>query len=103
MDIYDFIRSRDVAAHCRKINKTWNTHEMAVIISRSNRTLEEKRSAWQELIDRHPDMPTPPNCHGIEFDSIHKKLAEIMEFDRRVLEPALPKKYIYGERVSLEN
>ncbi len=86
MNIYEFIRSRDVAAHCQTINKTWNTHEMAVIISRSNRTMEERHKAWQELIDSYPDMPAPPNIHRIEFDSIHKKLAGIMEYDRLVLE-----------------
>ena len=48
MGIYSFIRSPDVAAHCRAIGKTWNTYEMAVIIGRSNRTREDRHEAWRE-------------------------------------------------------
>lgn len=44
MDIYSFLRSPDVAAHCRNINKTWNTFEVAVIISRSICTIHEKHA-----------------------------------------------------------
>ena len=86
MDIYDFLRSRDVSQHCRKINKTWNTCEMAIIISRSGRTLKEKHAAWNELIKKYPDMEAIKNMHHIEFESIHKKLTEIMDYDRYIMD-----------------
>jgi len=78
MDIYDFIDSADVSAYCREIKKEWNTYEMAVIIGISDKSTEEKHTAWRELIENYPDMPTVP-MHDVVFDSIHKKLAEIME------------------------
>lgn len=84
MDIYSFIRSRAVAEHCRKINKTWDTCEMAIIISRSGCTLTEKHAAWQELIGSYPDMPAIPNFHCIEFDSTHTWLLETIEYERRI-------------------
>jgi hypothetical protein len=84
MNIYDYLRSRDIAAYCHKINKVWNTHEMAVIIGRSNRTMTEKHRAWQELIDKYPDMPVE-SLHRMSFASIHKKLAEIMDYEDHVL------------------
>jgi hypothetical protein len=86
MDIYSFIRSPDVAAHCRKIGKTWNTCETAVIISRSDRPTADKHAAWRELIDRYPDMPAIPNFHRVDFESTHKMLAETMDYERRILE-----------------
>ena len=63
MDIYGFINSRDVAAHCREINKVWTPFEMAVIIGRSDKTMSEKHAAWRELITDYPDMPTVENMH----------------------------------------
>jgi hypothetical protein len=86
MDIYSFIRSPDVAAHCRKIGKTWNTCETAVIISRSDRPTADKHAAWRELIDCYPDMPAMPNFHRVDFESTHKMLAETMDYERRILE-----------------
>ena len=81
MDIYRFIDSKDVAAHCREIGKTWNTFEMAVIIGRSNKTTAERYEAWRELIDHYPDMQTPGNRH----ESIHKELAKHMVNEERKL------------------
>ena len=54
MDIYNFIRSRDVADYCREINKVWNTFEMALIIGRSSIPVIEKHKAWRELIRMLP-------------------------------------------------
>ena len=66
MDIYSFLRSKDVAEHCRAISKKWNTYEMAVIIGRSGRSTIEKHIAWKDLIDNFPDMPLPEPT-GLSF------------------------------------
>jgi len=76
MDIYSYINSKDVAVHCREIDKTWTPYEMAIIISRSNRTMDEKHAAWRELITDYPDMPTPKSLHYKSYDSLHVKLLE---------------------------
>ncbi len=78
MDIYSYIRSRDVAEHCRKLGKTWNTCEMAIIIARSGRPQSEVHAAWRELIAEYPDTPAIPSMYGAQFESVHKKLAEII-------------------------
>ena len=87
MDIYNFIRSRDVAEYCRKIGKKWDTCEMAAIIDRSYRPLVEKHAAWQELIDEYPDMPytlcmVDSVClldSAYKIDSIHERLRELID------------------------
>ena len=85
MDIYSFINSRDVAAHCRGINKVWTPFEMAVIIGRSRQPMTEKHEAWRELIADYPDMPTSKNIHYDSYDSFHKKLSEVIEYEECVL------------------
>ena len=85
MDIYDYFKSRDIAAHCREIAKVWTPFEMAVIIARSNRTLFEKHAAWRELITEYPDMPTPANRLEKSFESLHQKLIEVIEYEERLL------------------
>jgi hypothetical protein len=52
MDIYDFINSSDVAAHCREINKQWDSFEMAVIIARSERPMVDKAIMQREFIEK---------------------------------------------------
>ena len=91
MDIYSFIRSSDVAAYCREIGKTWNTYEMAVIIGVSGRPITEIHTAWRELIDNYPDMSVQlhaPFKRDLQIESIHNKLAEIMENERCASEPS---------------
>ena len=58
---------------------------MAVIIARCNHPMPEKHKAWRELIEHYPDMPAPRNWHQNNFDSIHKKLVEIIDYEERVL------------------
>ncbi len=99
-DIYSYIRSQDVAEHCRSIGKTWNTLEIAVIIDRSNHTIAEKHAAWQELIDHYPDMSSMPNASKVLFDSTHKVIAARMEYERKIIEqfktPGNGAIYTYG-------
>jgi len=76
--MYNFLRSPDVAEHCRIINKTWNTYEMTIIIGRSFNETEEKRNALYELLELHPDMPSPPNSFQNPFESIHKEIERIL-------------------------
>ena len=85
MDICSFINSRDVAAYCREINKIFTTFEMAIIIGRSNRPITEKHASLRELIANYPDMPTPKNMHYDSYDSLHKKLAEVIEYEEHML------------------
>ena len=81
MDIYNFLNSRDIAAHCREINHTWNPFDMAVIIGISNRPMEEKHKAWRELIADYPDIPTPRGLHHESYPSLHEKLEEAIAYE----------------------
>ena len=80
MDIYNFINSGDVAAHCRRINKTWSPFEMAVIIGRSQCSLSEKLEAWRELVSDYPDMPIPKNMHCDGYESLHRELSITIDY-----------------------
>ena len=89
MDIYSFIRSRDVAEYCRSIGKTWNPFEMAVIIGRSDRhSLPDKHAAWHELIADYPDMeiPTIFAHDDVCYGRLHQSLADLIDYEERALE-----------------
>ena len=85
LDIYNYINSRDVAKHCREINKVWTPFEMAVLISRSNRPISEKHLAWCWLMNEYPDMPTPANFHFKSYESFHEKLVELIDYEEQTL------------------
>ena len=56
MNIYEFINSKDIRAHCEKIGHTFNSIEAAFLIYQSqNHTLEEKHNAWKALIETMTD------------------------------------------------
>ena len=85
LDIYHFIRSQDVAAHCRNIGKLWDTLGMATIIDRSNCTIEDKHVAWQALIEYYPDMCSCPNYDDVQFDSVHDAINERIKYDKQAI------------------
>ena len=101
MDIYDFLNSRDVAEHCRKIGKTWTPFEMAAIIDRSGRTTAEKHAGWRAIIAEYADMPTPVNGSGRSYESLHKKLSEYIDYEEQLFESfKKPEKgvlYVYSD------
>ena len=86
MDIYDFLNSRDIAEHCRKIGKIWTPFEMAVLINRSHRTTAEKHAGWRTIIAEYADMPTPVNDSGGSYESLHKKLMEWIDCEEHLFE-----------------
>ena len=61
MNIYEYIPSLDVAAHCEKIGHVFTPLEMAVLIELSKKILKEKITAWKALIADFPDMPILKN------------------------------------------
>ena len=85
MDIYNFIESKDIREHCRKLKHKFNTVESAYLVWQSRDTpLAERHKAWQEIIDTMPDMEW---CHnGKDWGSIHRCLERYMELEDRLVE-----------------
>lgn len=86
LDIYNYINSPDVAKHCREVGKVWTPLEMAVLIDRSHRSIAEKHAAWREIIAEYSDMPVTVNDKGSSHESLHKKLAERIDYEEHLLE-----------------
>ena len=56
MDIYPFIDSQAIREHLQKLDYHFNAEEAAYLIWHSQkRTLEEKLSAWQEIVEATAD------------------------------------------------
>ena len=90
MDIYSFINSKDIAAHCREINHQFTPHEMAYIVYQSTRTIREKHAAWNEIINTVPDVEVPErrdDFHTISsyYESLHEFLRSYMDMENRML------------------
>lgn len=71
MDIYSLINSKAIQEHCRKIQHQFNTEELAVLIYRNKRmSIDEKISAYQELITDYPDMEVIERINCKHYDSV---------------------------------
>lgn len=86
MNIYEFINSKDIRAHCEKIGHTFNSMEAAFLIYQSqNHTLAEKHIAWKELIETMPDMVIEERYNCPHYDSLHDFLRQYMALEDRWL------------------
>ncbi len=86
MNIYEFINSKDIRAHCEKIGHTFNSVEAAFLIYQSqNHTLTEKHDAWKELIETMPDMAIEERFHCPHYESLHDFLRQYMALEDRWL------------------
>ena len=71
MDTYSLINSKAISEHCRKIQHQFNTEELAVLIYRNKRmSIDEKISAYQELITNYPDMQVIERINCKHYDSV---------------------------------
>ena len=84
-DIYNFIEPKETADYCRSLGQTWNPFEMAVIIGGSSVSIAEKHTAWKQLLDDYPDMPTHKNFENPSYESFHKELIKYMNHQNRIL------------------
>lgn len=86
MDIYEFINSKDVREHCRKIGHEFNSIETAFLIYQSqNHTIQQKHDAWGEIIETFPDMPIAERLNCPHYDSLHDMLKQYMTLESRIL------------------
>jgi len=85
MNIYDFLRSPDIAAHCEKIGHVFNPLEMAVIIAISGKTMKVKHEAWRQIIAEYHDMPISASNYFKAQESLHEYLRELIRREERGL------------------
>lgn len=85
MDIYSFINSPDIANHCRNIGHVFDSLEMAVLIAMSEKTINEKNEAWQEIIAYYPDMPIRKRNGFKAKKSLHDYLQNLIALNEKWL------------------
>ena len=87
MDIYNLINSKAIQEHCRKIKHQFNTEELAVLIYRNKRmSIDEKITAYQELITDYPDMEVIERINCKHYDSVKDMIQEEIQRLRDLIE-----------------
>ena len=88
MDIYNYLNSKDVARHCRKLKWQFNAFEMAFIINECKTLpLCEKHSLYAEIMDTMPDISIPEDQKHILVDeSFFSTLKQHIEKEKCILE-----------------
>ena len=79
MDIYEFIRSKAICEHLKKIGREFTPPECAYLIWKSGFLPAKKRAAWCELIK------TMPDCELEGGKSLHEFLRLYMEREDRLI------------------
>jgi hypothetical protein len=77
MDVYSFVNSRDIKEYLRQIEYRFSPLEAVWLIYTSeNRSYQEKKQAWLELIKTTEDCEVPKrlNCKG--WNSLHEFLKD---------------------------
>ena len=77
IDVYELINSKAISEYCRKIEHKFNTEELAVLIYRNKRmNIDEKISAYEELIKYYPDMEVIERINCKHYDSVKVMIRE---------------------------
>lgn len=77
IDEYNLVNSEAISEHCRKIKHKFNTEELAVLIYRNKRmNIDEKISAYEELIKNYPDMEVIERINCNHYDSVKAMIKE---------------------------
>ncbi len=113
MNIYEFINSPIIRELCEKNQHQFDTYQMAVIVANSDKPLEEKIIAYEELVDYYPDETFefnstylyPFGAVGINIsfneisirDFLKKRLAEMRKAKGSTED--LVYKYLWNQRI----
>ena len=84
MDIYSFIHSKDIEAHCRKIKHEFTPIESAYLIWQSAKySIEEKHKAYRELIETTENRAFTKESRQYR---LHNFLEQYMEVENKLLD-----------------
>lgn len=87
MDILRFINSKDIREHLKSINYEFNSLEAAWLIYQcKTATIEEKHTAWQELIDTMPDCVILERSNTKQQKSLHDYLRRYMDLQQNLIQ-----------------
>ena len=79
-DVYDFFNSPDVAEHCKKLGKTFDALESAVLVYRCKKgSYEKKHEAFRAIISEYQDVYVEPEEYRSRITSVHEALEHIIE------------------------
>lgn len=85
MDMYQFLNSKDVAEYLKQIEYKFSITEAAYLIYQCKKiTLQDKITAWQELIEIYPDCSYEKM--SIKTDSFHKYLKAYISLQKKIIE-----------------
>lgn len=86
MNIYQFINSKDIREYLENLNYQFTIPEAAFLIYQSHyTTLNEKITAWREIIQTMPDCALSGEMHS-PLDSFHDFLREYISLQQKQIE-----------------
>ena len=87
MNIYKYIRSKDVREYNEKIGHKFTATESAFLVWLNYEiTLKEKHDAWQEIMREMPDEEVPKRVNADYAPSLFALLNKFIEADNRLID-----------------
>ena len=87
MDINSLVHSKDVADYCREIGYTFNSIEIAWLISKQYRLpIVDKNALYRELIDCYPDMKFHESVNFQGGSWLHEYLEELIKWNNGAID-----------------
>ena len=86
MNICKFINSMDIRDYLNRISYSFTTKEAAWLIYQSrNHTINEKLSAWKELIEYMPDCEIEESYGRPYIPSLHEYLKKYIDYSECII------------------
>ena len=92
LNVFEFINSKDIKEHLKKTDYKFNSLEAAWLIYQcKSATIEEKHTAWKELIRTMPDCRIEKRMNTIPQESLHGFLMKVVLTGRTIFVNCLKK------------
>ena len=87
LDVFEFINSKDIKEHLKKTDYKFNSLEAAWLIYQcKSATIEEKHTAWKELIRTMPDCRIEKRMNTIPQESLHGFLRKFIDYEENIFD-----------------
>ena len=86
LDVFEFINSKDIKEHLKKIDYKFNSLETAWLIYQCNHlSIDEKHKSFKKLLETMPDCEVPERMNTEPQKSLHIYLREYMSTENELL------------------
>lgn len=83
--IYDYINSKSIAEHCKKIGKKFNSFESVLIVYHCRCPLAKKHIAYEQIMNTMEEVRVEAHMFNDPLDTWYEKLQDFIDMQKKLI------------------